>query len=161
MPKVYLFHGRLSSPQSVKMQRLKQIAISHGMQVELPDHSQISDPEARVAAMRTRHYEADKTIFVGSSMGAYVATMLSEQVRPQGLFLLAPAFYMPRYAVQQPIAHADKIAIIHGWYDETVPVEHSIRYAQTFAIDLHVVNSTHNLHSALDQVADLFTQFIA
>jgi alpha-beta hydrolase superfamily lysophospholipase len=39
----------------------------------------------------------DEIVLMGSSMGAYVATVAAETIKPSGLFLLAPAFYLPGY----------------------------------------------------------------
>ena len=161
MATVYFFHGSHSSPKSTKIQHLKQIALAHDWHVNIPDHSAIRDPDARVADMLENDSFADeKIILVGSSMGGYVATVLSEHVRPAGLFLLAPAFYLANYQQQDPKPYADKIAIIQGWNDDVVPVANSIRFAQDYKTSLHILDGSHNLRENIPTIAELFTNFL-
>lgn len=108
MTKIYFFHGAFSSPNSIKIQRLKTIAESRGLQTIIPDHSQVRDPEKRIADMMSQEYSSDeKAILAGSSMGGYVATVLSEHIQPAGLFLLAPAFFIPNYLNQNPVPNTE------------------------------------------------------
>lgn len=93
-------------------------------------------------------------------MGGYVATALSEHLKPSGLFLLAPAFYIPGYATQNPIPHADKVSIIHGWHDDIVPLENSIRFAKEHNSTLHIIDGEHHLRENIDTIAELFTLFL-
>ena len=93
-------------------------------------------------------------------MGGYVATCLSEHLKPSGLFLLAPAFYSPGYANQNPIPHTNKTSIIHGWHDDIVPLENSIRFAKQHNSTLHIINGEHHLRQNIDTIADLFTLFL-
>ncbi|MEL6527775.1 MAG: YqiA/YcfP family alpha/beta fold hydrolase, partial [Chloroflexota bacterium] len=118
MTTVYFFHGAFSSPQSVKIGRLKTIAESLGFTTVIPDHSAIREPDKRVADMLKRKPD-ESCILVGSSMGGYVATVLSTSYKPHGLFLMAPAVFMPAttYEQQNLTPSADHVEIIHGWYD--------------------------------------------
>lgn len=161
MATVYFFHGSHSSPQSTKIQHLKQIALDSAWQVKIPDHSAVREPDARVADMLENDaFAHEKIILVGSSMGGYVATVLSEHVRPLGLFLLAPAFYLPNYQQQNPIPYADKTAIIHAWGDDVVPIANSIRFAQDYKISLHILDGSHNLRENIPTIVELFTAFL-
>lgn len=161
MATVYFFHGSHSSPQSTKIQHLKQIALDNNWLVNIPDHSVVRDPDERVADMLENDAFADeKIILVGSSMGGYVVTVLSEHVRPSGLFLLAPAFYLPKYHQQDPKPYGDKTAIIHGWGDDVVPIANSIRFAQDYKTSLHILDGSHNLRENLPIIAELFTNFL-
>lgn len=159
MTTVYFFHGALSSPQSVKIGRLKAIAETAGYDTLVPDHSTIRDPEERLTDMREREHDAD-CILVGSSMGGYVATVLSATYQPKGLFLMAPALFMLGYEEQTLTPHADHTEIIHGWHDAIIPVDNSIRFAREHNTTLHLLDGEHNLRANLDTVADLFTLFL-
>ena len=97
---------------------------------------------------------------VGSSMGGYASTVASQALKPAGLFLMAPAFYMPGYAVQDPVPTAEKVCVVFGWQDEIIPIEHGIRFAQAHRADLHVLDSDHRLNSVLSEVGALFEQFL-
>ncbi len=101
-----------------------------------------------------------KLILVGSSMGGYVSTVASQTLAVKGLCLMAPAFYFPEYAHQNPIPHATQTLIFHGWNDTVVPVDHSIRFAKEHSCDLHVLNDDHRLNDALPRIEPLFELFI-
>jgi predicted esterase len=157
---VYFNHGKESGPWGDKITRLAEIARGRGYEIESLDY-QGMDAEARVAKLLDSDARAaHPLILVGSSMGSYVATAASASLRPRGLFLLAPAFYLPGFAVQEPIPHADFVALIHGWNDELIPYENSIRYADKFKTTLHLVDSDHRLSSQLPLIASLFDAFL-
>lgn len=161
MTTVYFFHGAFSSPQSIKIGRLKTIAESLGFDTVIPDHSAIREPDKRVADMRNHEPDAS-CILVGSSMGGYVATVLSTTYSPHALFLMAPAIFMPAttYEQQNLTPSADHVEIIHGWHDDIIPAENSIKFARQHNATLHLVNGEHNLRANLDTVAELFTLFL-
>lgn len=161
MTTVYFFHGSLSSPQSSKIQHLIPLVEAQGFRADVPDHSQIRSADDRVRDFLSRDDLATgDCILYGSSMGGYVATMLSEHLKPSGLFLLAPAFYLPRYANQNPIPHTDKVSIIHGWHDAIVPLENSIRFAKEHSATLHIIDGEHHLRENIDTITDLFSFFL-
>jgi alpha/beta superfamily hydrolase len=137
------------------------VARGRGFEVESLDYSGM-DTEARVAKLLDSDARAARPlILVGSSMGSYVAAVASASLRPRGLFLLAPAFYLPDFAVQEPVPHADVVTLVHGWDDELIPFENSIRYAKKFKATLHLVKSDHRLSSQLPLIALMFDAFLA
>jgi alpha/beta superfamily hydrolase len=89
-----------------------------------------------------------------------VATSASALLHARGLFLMAPAFYMP--GMEQLTAKPAPCpkTIIHGWKDDVVPVENSIRFAREHDATLHILNSDHRLHSELSLVNYLFEYFL-
>ena len=97
---------------------------------------------------------------VGSSMGAYVATVASEIIRPKGLFLIAPAFYLPGYQCTEFNPSADCIEVFHGWQDEVVPPENVWRFCQQHRACLHLLDADHRLLSILPVMADAFDRFL-
>jgi alpha/beta superfamily hydrolase len=50
--------------------------------------------------------------------------------------------------------------IVHGWRDEVVPVENSIKFAREHNATLHILDSDHRLHSELSFVNYLFEYFL-
>ena len=42
--------------------------------------------------------------------------------------------------------------IVHGWHDDVVPVENSIRFAQSEHANLHILNGNHGLTENLDDI---------
>ena len=94
--KVYFSHGKESGPQGSKIQKLASIASKHGCAVESIDYRDLPDPDQRVERLvGLLKNEEDNFILIGSSMGAYVSLVASDEVNPHAIFLLAPALYIP------------------------------------------------------------------
>ena len=55
---------------------------------------------------------------------------------------------------------AECIEIVHGWSDDVIPPEHSIRYARDADCSLHLISGDHRLNSWLVQVLDLLGLFL-
>lgn len=157
---VYFNHGKESGPWGDKITRLADVARGRGFDAQSLDYRGL-DAEARLAKLLDSDARAARPlVLVGSSLGSYVAAVASVSLRPRGLFLLAPAFYLPDYAVQEPVPHADFVTLVHGWNDELIPFENSIRYAKRFKAALHLVESDHRLSSQLPLIASLFEGFL-
>lgn len=158
---VLFAHGKESGPWGSKIRHLATIAEKFGAQVLSPDYSDLSDPDARVARLLAMPLPAhDRLVLVGSSMGGYVSTVASQALKPSALFLMAPAFYMPGYAVQTPTPGTSRVSVVFGWHDEVIPIEHGIRFAQEHQAELHVLNSDHRLDNVLPELGFLFENFL-
>lgn len=158
---IYFAHGKESGPWGAKIQALAEVAKLKGFIVESSDYRKQPDPDARVEQLlNIRMPDSDQTILVGSSMGGYVATVASKLVKPVGLFLMAPAFNLPGYKVQNPEPCASKTVIIHGLKDEVVPVENSIRFASEHKTELHLLDSDHQLKDQISKIEILFSHFL-
>ena len=93
---VYFNHGKESGPWGTKITALAAIARQKGFRVVSLDYSNRLDPDIRVEELlNLRLPDSEFTVLVGSSMGGYVATVASQIITPVGLFLMAPAFYLP------------------------------------------------------------------
>ena len=157
---VYFNHGKESGPWGDKITRLADVARGRGFDAQSLDCRGL-DAEARLAKLLDSDARtARPLVLVGSSLGSYVAAVASASLRPRGLFLLAPAFYLPDFAVQEPVPHADFVTLVHGWNDELIPFENSVRYAKKFKAALHLVESDHRLSSQLPLIASLFEGFL-
>ena len=170
---VVFSHGKESGPWGSKIAALARVAEKLGARTlsvnyrEFPSgtvHDQDAPGEAdrRVAQLLgTDLPPHQKLVLVGSSMGGYVSTCASEHLtKVSGLFLLAPAFYLPGYAQQAPAPHAQVCMVVHGWGDDVVPVSSSIRFAQQHRCALHVLDGDHRLNAALPQIEPLFEGFL-
>ena len=73
---------------------------------------------------------------------------------------MAPALYMEGLPELRPGVLDCPASIVHGWQDDIVPVEHSIRFAQTYRAALHLVDSDHRLHSQIRVIQYLFEYFL-
>lgn len=162
MKKIAIYnHGKDSTPWGEKTLALAAVAERCGYRVESPDYRQQMDPDARVEqllAMDLTGY--DDIVLLGSSMGAYVATVAAETLKPKGLFLLAPAFYLPGYrqTVFQP--PADRTLVIHGWRDDVVPPENAWKFCLEHRICLKMLDADHRLISEIPQLAEEFERFL-
>jgi alpha/beta superfamily hydrolase len=103
----------------------------------------------------------DEVVLIGSSMGAYVATVASESIKPKGLFLLAPAFYLPGYRQTEFNPTAEAIRVFHGWQDDIVPPENVWRFCRTYSLRLNLYDTDHRMLSAMPQLLDEFERFLA
>jgi len=157
---VIFSHGKESGPWGSKIKQLAEIAKHFGCLVQSIDYQNISDPDLRVKKL-LEHLSnlEDEILLVGSSMGGYVSLVASDEVKTQGVFLLAPALYFPGYKVQDyPID--PKVAIVHGWSDEVIPVQNSIQYAQKANCSLHLIAGDHRLNSSIETVKQLFKSYL-
>ncbi|MBL0226788.1 MAG: hypothetical protein IPQ16_14790 [Geobacteraceae bacterium] len=158
---IYFAHGKESGPWGAKIQALAEVARSKGFRVESPDYSKQPDPDARVEQLlNLKLPSSELTVLVGSSMGGYVATVASHLMNPVGLFLMAPAFYLPGYKVQAPVPHAKKTVIVHGLQDDVVPVDNSIRFAREHGTELYLIDGDHRLNDQLPKIEVLFGLFL-
>lgn len=157
---VWFNHGKESGPWGRKITALADVARRHGLVVESPDYRHTMDPDERVAHLLARRPpNGNGLILVGSSMGGYVAARASATLRPVGLFLMAPAFYLPGYE-GDVTPHCANVELVHGWRDELIPPAHSVGYAEQCRARLHLLDSDHRLTSAVTDIALLFDHFL-
>jgi pimeloyl-ACP methyl ester carboxylesterase len=161
MTTVIFSHGQESGPWGTKIRAMAERVKSLGCQVESINYQGIADPTERVEkCVRKCAGIEDTLILVGSSMGGHVATAAAERVGAAGLFVLAPAFFMEDYEDLTPEPPSMPICIVHGWHDDVVPVENSIRYARSCSATLHIVDGDHRLTANIDEINDYLEQFI-
>ena len=93
---VVFSHGLESGPWGTKISAMAEVAKSEGWHVDSVDYRGVNDPRDRVTRLLSfcRDIRGD-LVLVGSSLGGYVATSASALLHARGLFLMAPAFYMP------------------------------------------------------------------
>jgi hypothetical protein len=92
-------------------------------------------------------------------MGGYVSAMACERLRPDALFLIAPAFYFAGFD-EEP-GSAPITSIVHGWADEIVPAERAIRYAQRHRARLLMLDGGHTLNERLPELDRAFDELLA
>jgi predicted esterase len=140
---------------------MAQLVRELGCDADSIDYQGISDPAERVNKLISECSDIDDTlILVGSSMGGHVATAAAEALGAAGLFVLAPAYYMPGYEDLTPDPPQTPTCIVHGWHDDVVPVENSIRFAAQCAATLHIVNGDHRLTENIDEINFLLKRFV-
>jgi pimeloyl-ACP methyl ester carboxylesterase len=171
-PLVVFSHGKESGPWGSKIRALADIAVRLGAEVisvdyrEHPsgvihDQNSVGEADRRVRQLLSlQPPEYGQLILVGSSMGGYVSTVASVRLPVDGLFLLAPAFYLPGDDNQNVTPHARRTMIVHGWSDGVVPVQNSIRFARQHLCELHILDGDHRLNTALPKIEPLFEMFL-
>ncbi len=162
MKNLVLFaHGKESGPWGSKIKHLAEIAERHNCKVLSPDYSDLMNPDARVERLlATPLLPHDRLVMVGSSMGGYVSTVASQKLKPEGLFLMAPAFNLPGYREPSPGSGAEYTCVVMGWHDEIIPVANGIAFAQAHSAELHVLDSDHRLDGVVQKVGSLFEVFL-
>lgn len=158
---VVFSHGKDGDPRGAKIVALSEIASAHGLRHHSVDYRDLSEPVARVQRLLAHcHSNEGPFILVGSSLGGHVATAVATQVETIGLFLLAPAFYMPGFEQYTPLPPPCPVTIVHGWRDDVVPVENSVRYGKTHRATVHAIDSDHRMNGDVARIARLFDLYL-
>jgi len=161
MSKVIFSHGKESGPQATKIVALQSIAENAGLATLSVDYRGIDSPEERVEMLvNAVGRDVGHCILVGSSMGAYVSLKASPSVNPTGLFLLAPAVYMPGYEAINAPPPKTLTAIYHGWQDSIVPVDNAIKYARNHQLELTLLKDDHRLSQSILFLQSAFATFL-
>jgi len=156
-------HGQESGPWGTKIRALADIARESGHEVESLDYQGMADPQARARKLTDWcRAQPVPAILVGSSMGGYVALAAASAVGAAGLFLMAPALYVPGYeAIALPPPPACRITIVHGWRDDVLHWTGSTRYGELAAARVVLVPDDHRLVADLAGLGWLFRLFLA
>lgn len=155
-------HGKDSIPWGEKPLALAAVAKRLSYEFISHDYQASNDPEWRVQQLLALDISAYKSvILVGSSMGAYVSTVAAEIIKPRGLFLIAPAFYLPGYARTAFNPTTNNIEVFHGWQDDVVPPENAWRFCRKHQARLHMYDADHRLLSILPNMVTAFEGFLA
>jgi len=161
MKTVCFSHGKESGPWGTKIKALADAAERAGWAIESIDYQGMEDPHARVDKLRD-WYNAQQgpVVLAGSSMGGHVAAAVATENPPLGLFLMAPAFFVPGYEDYTPKAPDCPVTIVHGRHDEIIPWQNSVRYADNNNSRVVLLNSDHRLIDALPEVVMQFELFL-
>lgn len=153
-------HGKESGPWGTKITHLAEVARARGYEVLSPDYSHTQDPRERVRHLlddvRPR---AQNLVLAGSSMGGYVSAMACAALKPQALFLMAPALYFPGWA-EEPAGIPALCCVVHGWKDEIVDHRRGLDFAQRHSAALHLLDSGHTLNDQLPALSLLFDDLL-
>ncbi|MEM7502821.1 MAG: alpha/beta hydrolase [Pseudomonadota bacterium] len=156
---VVFSHGQESGPWGTKIRAMAEAVRERGFVADSVDYRGMPEPETRIQALVSHCADIDRQILlVGSSMGGYVSAAAAPDVRPLGLFVLAPAFLMSELPDLTPPAVPTEI--VHGWRDDVVPANNSIQYAQMTSATLHLVDGDHRLTANIEQICAYLLLFI-
>jgi predicted esterase len=149
---------------------LAEVAQRHGWTHERPDYSDLDakreisdlgDVYARIdrlLGLARAAAERGPLVLAGSSLGAYICGAVSLQVKPAGMFLMAPPIAMgPAPRLQ---AADVPISIIHGWDDELIPAADVVAWAYPRRARLLLVDDSHRLSAHVEGSADAFSRLL-
>ncbi|WP_202941609.1 alpha/beta hydrolase [Alteromonas macleodii] len=160
MTTVVFSHGKESGPWGSKITTLSNVASDMGFGVESIDYQALDCPEARLA--RLKEFIAEKcndVVLVGSSMGGYVSLAAASQISARGVFLMAPALYLPNYEIQR-FPYDGYVSLVHGWNDDIVPIENSLKYARHQKAQLLLLNDGHRLANSKSVISPFFRNWL-
>lgn len=158
---VVFSHGQESGPWGRKISALAEVARSEGYEAHSVDYRGIDEPRARVAKLVDFCKElAGDLVLVGSSMGGYVSVASASLLHARGVFLMAPALYVDGLPELRAGVVDCPTTIVHGWRDDVIPFDHSVRFAQGYHAALHVLESDHRLHNQIRVIQYLFEYFL-
>ena len=161
MTTVLFSHGQESGPWGTKIRAMAERVRELGCHADSIDYQGIADPSDRVDKLLTTAREIDdQLILIGSSMGGHVATAAANSLGAKGLFVLAPAYFMSGFEGLTPNPPEMPICIVHGWRDDIVPVENSIRFARNCFAELHIIDGDHRLTANIEQINAILTTFV-
>ncbi len=161
MTTVVFSHGQESGPWGTKITAMAEMVRELGCAAESIDYRGIADATERVEKLVAACGGIDDALLlVGSSMGGHVATAAAAEVGARGLFLLAPAFYMPGYEALTPPPPEVPTCIVHGWRDDVVPADNSIRFARVCNAELHLIDGDHRLTDNVTEITAYLKRFI-
>ena len=159
--KVCFSHGQESGPWGTKISAMADVASAAGWAVESIDYRGMPDPRNRVEKLVSYCEQEDELLLlVGSSMGGFVANAAASKTGARGLFLLAPALYVPGYEEFMPEHPACRTLIVHGWRDDVVPWQGSVRYGSETGASLMLVDGDHRLTANIDMINRLLLDFL-
>ena len=158
---VVFSHGKESGPWGTKITAMAEVVRDLNFKVESVDYRGVDDPAQRVERLLVEGRTLKgPMVLVGSSLGGHVAAAAASRLDTAALFLLAPAFYMPGFEKYTPQDVAVPTAIVHGWNDDVVPVDNSIRWAREHRATLHILDSNHRLEDQIGAICNLLRDFL-
>ena len=161
MTTIVFSHGKESGPWGTKIRVMAAAVRKLGFAAESIDYRGIAEPSERVDELLAACRRLDgPLVLVGSSMGGHVATAAAQEIDIVGLFVIAPAFFMPGYEELTPPPPDVPICIVHGWHDDIVPVDNSIRFARQCRATLHLVDGDHRLAANVDEINHYLRQYL-
>ncbi|MBV7441308.1 S9 family peptidase [Weeksellaceae bacterium TAE3-ERU29] len=157
-------HGKESGPNGNKIKILRRVAEENGFETITLDYTKCNNATERVILLEEYIQEKgiDSLLLVGSSMGGYVSTVLSNNYNLIGLFLLCPALYMTNkeYTIKNYHPICENIEIIHGWNDEIVPFANSIKFGEQTKAVVNLVDDDHRLKKSYSFIEKRFDYFL-
>ena len=161
MIEVIFSHGLEGSPLGSKAKVIKEICKANNVEFTTIDYKDCKTANERVALLESNiKNNSNVLILVGSSMGGYVSAVCSSKYESLGLFLIAPALYLTGYEVQEYKSKSQIINVRHGWDDDIIPVDNSIKFCKIHNCNLTIDYDDHRMSKTRKELAIHFTNFL-
>jgi pimeloyl-ACP methyl ester carboxylesterase len=158
---VVFSHGQDAAPWGRKISALAEVARAEGYDAHSVDYRGVEEPRARVSRLVDFCKElGGDLVLTGSSLGGYVSVAAASLLHARGVFLMAPALYVPGLPELRTGVLDCPATVVHGWHDDVVPYEHSVRFAKSYKAALHLLESDHRLHDQMRVIEYLFEYFL-
>jgi alpha/beta superfamily hydrolase len=164
-PFLILSHGLESGPDATKVSALAKIAEPLGFASVRPDYRdldslrEVNKIDERIARLKSYAPTNAPVILAGSSMGAFASALASTEMNCVGLFLIALPVAIPGYARTFDAARV-RTTLIHGWDDETCPVDDALGFARARGDTIILLRDDHRLGAHVDFIAEQFGLFM-
>ena len=146
---------------ATKITAMRPLAETQGWATRAMDYKGVNDAAQRLEILLAElQTHRGRLVLVGSSLGGLVSVLASQSLNPVALFLLAPAVYWPGFEHLDYGCKAGLTEIVHGWHDDVVPVDVSIRLAREHSATLHLLDDDHRLLGRLEEIKIIFEQFL-
>lgn len=181
-------HGKNGSAwHGTKIKVLRPIVLKMGMNIisiDYSDNLSIEQMEEKLfdTVRNTENVPGD-SIFLSSSRGGYISTNSSLKISELfanepirviknktiskrnllGQFLIAPALYCKPfdYPNQNPKLPSDTLnCIVHGYDDNVIDYKNSLKFAEKYKTDLHLMKGDHRMNNQIDKISRLFEVFL-
>ena len=89
-----------------------------------------------------------------------VAVPMTFAPRAASSSAIAPGLYLPRYQQSRYRSDLPNVEIVHGWEDDVVLYEHSLRFARDCNAPLHLLPGDHMLGAQIPALRALFALYL-
>ncbi len=152
---VVFSHGKESGPWGSKITAMAAVVRDLGLGGGVGGLSRHrrSAPRGSQKLIERRRQSRGPLVLVGSSMGGHVVGRGREPAQARAACSCWRRPFTCRASRQYtPQDVACPTAIVHGWHDDIVPVENSIRWAREHQAALHVLDSDHRLEDQIEAI---------
>jgi len=155
-------HGKESGPWGTKINALAEVAKRRGWEVESLDYRGMDDPAERIQHLIDWAAASgnEELVLAGSSMGGAVVAAAANTIKPQAVFLMATAVYVPGYEHLNPEPPHCPVTMVHGWRDEIIPWENGLRFAIESKARYHLIDGDHGLGAEVPILETMFDVFL-
>jgi pimeloyl-ACP methyl ester carboxylesterase len=164
---IILSHGSDSGPDATKVSVLAALASAIGWTCERPDYRQddllghAGSVLPRLERLRAAiDASPSRPVLVGSSMGAFVSSLVSLDRPVAGLFLMALPVEIPGFDKGLDLARDVPSFLVHGYDDDVCPADRALGFAAGAGMPTMLLADDHRLSAHVEAIAGQFLLFL-